>query len=121
MVAIMGPQSSGKSTLLNHLFATKFREMDALAYRGQTTQARLRLRPGFACARLAPRAPRFSRAAASPGVADAASLQGVWLAQAGKGSEGVRTLVLDLEVRRRRASPCNTTRHAVPRSGPPRE
>ena len=38
----MGPQSSGKSTLLNHLFGTKFREMDAMAYRGQTTQARLR-------------------------------------------------------------------------------
>ena len=37
----MGPQSSGKSTLLNHLFGTKFREMDAMAYRGQTTQARL--------------------------------------------------------------------------------
>ena len=43
----MGPQSSGKSTLLNHLFGTKFREMDAMAYRGQTTQAR-RQRSGFA-------------------------------------------------------------------------
>ncbi|KAL0363715.1 UNVERIFIED_CONTAM: protein ROOT HAIR defective [Sesamum calycinum] len=29
VVAIMGPQSSGKSTLLNHLFYTNFREMDA--------------------------------------------------------------------------------------------
>ncbi|KAJ0075275.1 hypothetical protein Patl1_33521 [Pistacia atlantica] len=29
VVSIMGPQSSGKSTLLNHLFGTKFREMDA--------------------------------------------------------------------------------------------
>ncbi|GJU91010.1 zinc finger, CCHC-type containing protein [Tanacetum coccineum] len=29
VVAIMGPQSSGKSTLLNHLFHTNFREMDA--------------------------------------------------------------------------------------------
>nr|GFA12948.1 protein root hair defective 3-like [Tanacetum cinerariifolium] len=27
--AIMGPQSSGKSTLLNHFFHTNFREMDA--------------------------------------------------------------------------------------------
>ncbi|EXB75127.1 Protein ROOT HAIR DEFECTIVE 3-2-like protein [Morus notabilis] len=32
VVAVMGPQSSGKSTLLNHLFHTNFREMDA--YRG---------------------------------------------------------------------------------------
>ncbi|KAK2983810.1 hypothetical protein RJ640_008486 [Escallonia rubra] len=29
VVSIMGPQSSGKSTLLNHLFSTNFREMDA--------------------------------------------------------------------------------------------
>ncbi|KAG8380094.1 hypothetical protein BUALT_Bualt07G0157900 [Buddleja alternifolia] len=29
VVAIMGPQSSGKSTLLNHLFGTNFKEMDA--------------------------------------------------------------------------------------------
>uniref|UniRef100_A0A6N2M7K3 GB1/RHD3-type G domain-containing protein n=1 Tax=Salix viminalis TaxID=40686 RepID=A0A6N2M7K3_SALVM len=29
IVSIMGPQSSGKSTLLNHLFGTNFREMDA--------------------------------------------------------------------------------------------
>ncbi|KAI0516348.1 hypothetical protein KFK09_009020 [Dendrobium nobile] len=28
VVSIMGPQSSGKSTLLNHLFRTNFREMD---------------------------------------------------------------------------------------------
>ncbi|KAL3701860.1 hypothetical protein R1sor_019882 [Riccia sorocarpa] len=38
VVAIMGPQSSGKSTLLNHLFNTSFREMDAFAGRSQTTQ-----------------------------------------------------------------------------------
>ncbi|XP_070663069.1 BEACH domain-containing protein C2-like isoform X2 [Malus domestica] len=34
----MGPQSSGKSTLLNHLFWTKFREMDAYGGRSQTTK-----------------------------------------------------------------------------------
>lgn len=39
IVAIMGPQSSGKSTLMNHLFNTRFFEMDALSRRGQTTQA----------------------------------------------------------------------------------
>ncbi|ONM40595.1 Protein ROOT HAIR DEFECTIVE 3 [Zea mays] len=33
VVSIMGPQSSGKSTLLNHLFGTNFREMDA--FRGR--------------------------------------------------------------------------------------
>ncbi|XP_009341194.2 protein ROOT HAIR DEFECTIVE 3 homolog 2 isoform X2 [Pyrus x bretschneideri] len=38
VVAIMGPQSSGKSTLLNHLFRTKFREMDAYSGRSQTTK-----------------------------------------------------------------------------------
>lgn len=38
VVAIMGPQSSGKSTLLNHLFHTKFVEMDAFTGRSQTTQ-----------------------------------------------------------------------------------
>ncbi|KAL6282849.1 hypothetical protein ACE6H2_013778 [Prunus campanulata] len=38
VVAIMGPQSSGKSTLLNHLFHTKFREMDAYSGRSQTTK-----------------------------------------------------------------------------------
>ncbi|KAL4308943.1 hypothetical protein GQ457_01G040940 [Hibiscus cannabinus] len=38
VVAIMGPQSSGKSTLLNHLFQTKFREMDAFRGRSQTTK-----------------------------------------------------------------------------------
>ncbi|KAM7472585.1 hypothetical protein LguiA_010768 [Lonicera macranthoides] len=37
-VSIMGPQSSGKSTLLNHLFGTKFREMNALEDRCQTTK-----------------------------------------------------------------------------------
>ncbi|XP_022764277.1 protein ROOT HAIR DEFECTIVE 3 homolog 2-like [Durio zibethinus] len=38
VVAIMGPQSSGKSTLLNHLFGSNFREMDASKGRNQTTQ-----------------------------------------------------------------------------------
>ncbi|KAE9461486.1 hypothetical protein C3L33_06600, partial [Rhododendron williamsianum] len=38
IVAIMGPQSSGKSTLLNHLFGTNFREMDAFKGRNQTTK-----------------------------------------------------------------------------------
>ncbi|XVE96995.1 hypothetical protein REPUB_Repub02eG0272300 [Reevesia pubescens] len=38
VLAIMGPQSSGKSTLLNHLFGTKFKEMDAYEGRNQTTQ-----------------------------------------------------------------------------------
>ncbi|XP_059459262.1 protein ROOT HAIR DEFECTIVE 3-like [Corylus avellana] len=38
IVSIMGPQSSGKSTLLNHLFGTNFREMDAYTGRSQTTK-----------------------------------------------------------------------------------
>lgn len=38
VVSIMGPQSSGKSTLLNNLFQTNFREMDAFRGRTQTTQ-----------------------------------------------------------------------------------
>ncbi|KAF9671842.1 hypothetical protein SADUNF_Sadunf12G0091200 [Salix dunnii] len=38
VVAIMGPQSSGKSTLLNKLFQTDFRMMDADDERGQTTR-----------------------------------------------------------------------------------
>ncbi|CAL9122736.1 unnamed protein product [Musa textilis] len=39
VVSIMGPQSSaGKSTLLNHLFQTDFREMDAFRGRSQTTK-----------------------------------------------------------------------------------
>ncbi|KAI3761637.1 hypothetical protein L1987_52058 [Smallanthus sonchifolius] len=38
VVAIMGPQSSGKSTLLNHLFHTNFKEMDAYRGRSQTTK-----------------------------------------------------------------------------------
>ncbi|XP_020100915.1 protein ROOT HAIR DEFECTIVE 3-like isoform X1 [Ananas comosus] len=38
VVSIMGPQSSGKSTLLNHLFKTNFREMDAFKGRSQTTK-----------------------------------------------------------------------------------
>ncbi|XP_059638453.1 protein ROOT HAIR DEFECTIVE 3-like [Cornus florida] len=38
IVSIMGPQSSGKSTLLNHLFGTNFREMDAFTGRSQTTK-----------------------------------------------------------------------------------
>ncbi|RLM61032.1 protein ROOT HAIR DEFECTIVE 3-like [Panicum miliaceum] len=33
VVSIMGPQSSGKSTLLNHLFGTNFRETDAFKER----------------------------------------------------------------------------------------
>jgi ATPase subunit of ABC transporter with duplicated ATPase domains len=37
LVAIMGVQSSGKSTLLNLLFGTKFREMNAQLGRKQTT------------------------------------------------------------------------------------
>uniref|UniRef100_A0A0E0FNF0 Protein ROOT HAIR DEFECTIVE 3 homolog n=1 Tax=Oryza nivara TaxID=4536 RepID=A0A0E0FNF0_ORYNI len=36
VVSIMGPQSSGKSTLLNHLFRTNFREMDAFKGRHTT-------------------------------------------------------------------------------------
>ncbi|XP_052484232.1 protein ROOT HAIR DEFECTIVE 3-like [Gossypium raimondii] len=36
VVSIMGPQSSGKSTLLNNLFYTNFREMDA--FKGRMTQ-----------------------------------------------------------------------------------
>lgn len=38
VVSIMGPQSSGKSTLLNHLFKTNFREMDTFKGRSQTTK-----------------------------------------------------------------------------------
>nr|GEV96760.1 protein root hair defective 3-like [Tanacetum cinerariifolium] len=38
VVAIMGLQSSGKSTLLNNLFHTNFREMDAYRGRSQTTK-----------------------------------------------------------------------------------
>ncbi|KAJ0082104.1 hypothetical protein Patl1_11818 [Pistacia atlantica] len=38
VVAIVGPQSSGKSTLMNHLFDTKFKEMDAFEGRSQTTK-----------------------------------------------------------------------------------
>ncbi|CAA3010879.1 Protein ROOT HAIR DEFECTIVE 3 [Olea europaea subsp. europaea] len=38
IVSIMGPQSSGKSTLLNHLFGTNFKEMDAFKGRSQTTK-----------------------------------------------------------------------------------
>ncbi|PPD78422.1 hypothetical protein GOBAR_DD24649 [Gossypium barbadense] len=38
VVSIMGPQSSGKSTLLNDLFYTNFREMDAFKGRSQTTK-----------------------------------------------------------------------------------
>ena len=37
-VAIMGPQSSGKSTLLNKVFGTSFVEMDAQVGRSQTTK-----------------------------------------------------------------------------------
>ncbi|KAI4354150.1 hypothetical protein L6164_003043 [Bauhinia variegata] len=38
VVAIMGPQSSGKSTLMNHLFGTKFKIMDEEDGRSQTTK-----------------------------------------------------------------------------------
>ncbi|KAG1660222.1 hypothetical protein FOA52_005092 [Chlamydomonas sp. UWO 241] len=38
VVAIMGPQSSGKSTLLNNVFGTSFVMMDAMAGRSQTTK-----------------------------------------------------------------------------------
>ena len=38
VVAIMGPQSSGKSTLMNRVFGTGFREMDAGLGRRQTTR-----------------------------------------------------------------------------------
>ncbi|XP_077212329.1 protein ROOT HAIR DEFECTIVE 3-like [Tasmannia lanceolata] len=38
VVSIMGPQSSGKSTLLNQLFRTNFREMDTFKGRSQTTK-----------------------------------------------------------------------------------
>ena len=37
-IAIIGPQSSGKSTLLNKLFDTKFEVMDSSVRRGQTTK-----------------------------------------------------------------------------------
>ncbi|XP_047960544.1 protein ROOT HAIR DEFECTIVE 3 homolog 2-like isoform X2 [Salvia hispanica] len=37
VIAIIGPQSSGKSTLLNHLFRTNFREMNAIYGRSKTT------------------------------------------------------------------------------------
>ncbi|XP_047339786.1 protein ROOT HAIR DEFECTIVE 3-like [Impatiens glandulifera] len=37
VISIMGPQSSGKSTLLNHMFHTNFVEMDATKDRSQTT------------------------------------------------------------------------------------
>ncbi|KAL5096389.1 hypothetical protein RYX36_000716 [Vicia faba] len=38
VVSIMGPQSSGKSILLNNLFNTNFREMNAFKGRSQTTK-----------------------------------------------------------------------------------
>ncbi|KAK1422513.1 hypothetical protein QVD17_25689 [Tagetes erecta] len=38
IIAVMGPQSSGKSTLLNHLLDTKFEQMDAYKGRTQTTK-----------------------------------------------------------------------------------
>ncbi|CAK7336941.1 unnamed protein product [Dovyalis caffra] len=38
IVAILGPQGSGKSTLMNHLFGTNFVEMDAYQGRSQTTK-----------------------------------------------------------------------------------
>ena len=38
VVAIMGPQSSGKSTLMNHVFGTSFQEMNHELGRSQTTK-----------------------------------------------------------------------------------
>lgn len=38
IIAITGPQSSGKSTLMNALFGTNFEEMDAFSGRRQTTK-----------------------------------------------------------------------------------
>jgi len=38
VISIMGPQSSGKSTLMNHAFGTSFQEMDELSGRRQTTK-----------------------------------------------------------------------------------
>ncbi|KAJ6419019.1 hypothetical protein OIU84_029177, partial [Salix udensis] len=38
IVAIIGSQSSGKSTLMNQTFHTKFKEMDAYNGRSQTTK-----------------------------------------------------------------------------------
>ncbi|XP_034891431.1 protein ROOT HAIR DEFECTIVE 3 homolog 2-like [Populus alba] len=38
IVAIIGPQSSGKSTLMNHVFGTNFKMLDAYKRRGQTTK-----------------------------------------------------------------------------------
>jgi hypothetical protein len=38
VVAVMGPQSSGKSTLMNHVFGTSFREMDHERGRSRTTR-----------------------------------------------------------------------------------
>lgn len=38
VVAVMGPQSSGKSTLMNHVFGTEFTEMNHEKGRSQTTR-----------------------------------------------------------------------------------
>ncbi|XP_011040350.1 PREDICTED: protein ROOT HAIR DEFECTIVE 3 homolog 2-like [Populus euphratica] len=38
VVAIIGPQSSGKSTLMNHVFGTDFKMLNASKGRGQTTK-----------------------------------------------------------------------------------
>ncbi|XP_073259758.1 protein ROOT HAIR DEFECTIVE 3 homolog 2 isoform X2 [Populus alba] len=38
IVAIIGQQSSGKSTLMNHVFGTNFKMLDAYKRRGQTTK-----------------------------------------------------------------------------------
>ncbi|KAJ6970949.1 hypothetical protein NC653_035274 [Populus alba x Populus x berolinensis] len=38
VVAIIGPQSSGKSTLMNHVFGTDFKMLNANKGRGQTTK-----------------------------------------------------------------------------------
>ena len=113
----MGPQSSGKSTLLNVLFGTKFFEMDALSRRGQTTQARnnatslnsdraalfcfsaalIPCSSGLPCRPLATTLASFQlglRIAGTP-LSRVAALQGVWIAKSRK--EGVKTVVLDLE------------------------
>jgi ATPase subunit of ABC transporter with duplicated ATPase domains len=87
VVAILGPQSSGKSTLMNHVFGSKFVEMDALSGRGQTTQARCSVaQRGF-----------------GPQCRAHTPAQGIWMAQARTGDGDIKTLVLDLEARAQRA------------------
>lgn len=45
IMAVFGPQSSGKSTLLNMLFDTKFPTLASQVRRGQTTRGILAARP----------------------------------------------------------------------------